>query len=177
MKKSFLSFKSLFGKLLLLMGMVSLLSLTAPTVLANTKPTGELEGKVVYVIDGDTVTVLSDNTQYRIRLNGIDAPEKSQAYGNKSKEYLRSMVYQKYVTVTLYGHDRYGRYIGMIHTDDIDDVNGAMIQAGMAWHYAHYYPSEEYAAYQRDAQEAGLGLWADSNPIPPWEFRKWKRNR
>ena len=177
MQKTIFSFKNIFCKLLFLVGMLGLCFLPRQTVEANTVRTGELEGRVVYVLDGDTVTVLSDNTQYRIRLNGIDAPEKSQPFGRKSKDYLHNLVYQKDVLITLYGTDKYGRHIGILSTEEIDDVNAAMIEAGMAWHYVKYYPSEEYASLQKEAQEAGRGLWADANPIPPWEFRKWRRHK
>ena len=178
MKKNIFSFKNVFGKIMLCLVFLGLLALPFTTAQANTTVTGELTGRVVSVIDGDTVTVLTeDNVQHRIRLNGIDAPEKYQAFGGKARQHLGDLVYKKEVTVTLFGKDKYGRDIGQIATDELDDVNAIMIQDGFAWHYVKYYPSAEYAALQEEAQDNNRGLWADSNPIPPWEFRKWKRNK
>ncbi len=178
MHNGFFNFKNIVGKLFLLLGIVGLLTFSCHTVLANSYVTGELEGLVIHVADGDTITVLTaDNVQHRIRLNGIDAPEKYQAFGGKARQHLDNMVYRKQVTVTLFGKDKYGRDIGKIATDEYDDVNAIMIQDGFAWHYAQFYPSSEYAALQEEAQNESLGLWADPNPIPPWEFRKWKKTQ
>jgi endonuclease YncB( thermonuclease family) len=146
-----------------------ILSLTA---LADT-----LEGKVVGVTDGDTITVLdSDNTQHKIRLAGIDAPEKKQAFGNVSKQQLADRVFQKTVTIDYSKTDRYGRLVGIVLVDG-EDINIQQIEAGLAWHYKKYEREqtpedrERYAAAEGEAREARRGLWREPEPVAPWEFR------
>lgn len=135
-----------------------------------------IQGKVVRISDGDTVTVLMNNQQYKIRLNGIDAPEHSQPFGSKSREYLRDMINQKTVTVTVQGKDRYGRYLGVISTPEIKDVNAEMLKAGCAWHYKQYNKSPNYASYETSAKASKKGLWSEPNPTPPWVFRRQNKN-
>lgn len=108
--------------------------LLAATLLACPSYADTLQGRVVAVTDGDTVTVLdADNTQFKIRLMGIDAPEKKQAFGSKSKESLSSLVFNKQVTIEYSKHDRYGRTIGKIIVDGVD-ANLEQVKVGMAWH-------------------------------------------
>lgn len=135
-------------------------------------------GRVVAVADGDTVTVLDTaKVQRKVRLSGIDAPEKRQPFGTVSRKNLADLVFGKTVTVTYRKVDRYGRQIGVLHVGDID-ANLAQLRAGLAWHYKHYereQPHRERAAYAAAEQEASdrkRGLWRDANPIPPWDFRK-----
>ena len=136
-----------------------------------------LQGLVIKVADGDTVTVLDANKQqHRIRLNWIDAPESKQAFGQKSKKYLDDMVYKKNVTIEYEKKDMYGRILGFIKIDG-KNVNLEMVKAGMAWHYEYYAKNaKEYAEAQKQAKLAKKGLWADPNPIPPWDFRKNAKN-
>jgi endonuclease YncB( thermonuclease family) len=141
-----------------------------------------LTGKVVSVADGDTITVLdASNTQHKIRLSGIDAPEKRQAFGTVSKQYLANMVFNKSVIVSWQKNDRYGRIIGKVLVDDID-VNLEQIKAGMAWFYRQYQKQQpiqdqaDYAAAEQEAKANKLGLWVDEDPIAPWNFRRAKRN-
>jgi endonuclease YncB( thermonuclease family) len=137
-----------------------------------------LQGKVVGVADGDTITVLdATNTQHKIRLQGIDAPEKAQAFGQKSKQSLSQMVQSKQVTVEYQKKDKYGRTVGkVVHNGT--DVCLAQIKLGMAWHYKQYeseQPKEEretYAQTELAARSMAVGIWKDKNPTPPWEFRK-----
>jgi len=136
-----------------------------------------IEGRVVGVTDGDTITVLdADKVQHKIRLAGIDAPEKKQAFGNRSKESLSDLVFDKTVIVETEKRDRYGRQIGKVLVDG-QDVNLVQIERGMAWFYRQY-RSEQSANDQRlyeaaeDAARAGRrGLWRDAEPVPPWDFR------
>lgn len=136
-----------------------------------------LQGRVVAIADGDTVTVLdSNNTQHKIRLMGIDAPEKKQAFGQRSKENLSDLVFNKQVIVEYSKKDRYGRTIGKILVSGVD-ANLEQIKAGMAWHYKQYQkeqtPSDRalYSDAEDRARAGNVGLWADSDPTPPWEFR------
>ncbi len=137
-----------------------------------------LSGRVVGVADGDTVTVLdASNTQFKIRLLGIDAPEKKMPYGNKSKEYLSALVFNKQVTVEYSKKDRYGRTVGKIIVGGLD-ANLAQIKAGMAWHYKQYQREQTvadrglYAQAEEDARGSKRGLWKDADPVAPWDWRK-----
>lgn len=137
-----------------------------------------LQGKVVSVADGDTITVLdSQKTQHKIRLQGIDAPERAQAFGNKSKQSLHEMVHGKQVTVDYQKKDKYGRVVGKILLNNTD-VCLEQLKRGMAWHYKQYaneQPKEDQETYSIAEQQAKTelkGLWKDKQPVPPWEFRK-----
>lgn len=140
-----------------------------------------LVGEVVGLADGDTVTVLDAlKTQHKIRLAGIDAPEKGMPWGQKSKEALSDRVYRRTVTVEWHKQDRYGRLIGKILVDG-QDANLAQVADGMAWHYKEYAQEQtpddraRYAQAELDARSARRGLWAEPDPIPPWAWRKMKR--
>jgi endonuclease YncB( thermonuclease family) len=148
---------------------------------ANTSIANTIVGRVVAVADGDTVTVLdATNTQCKIRLMGIDAPEKKMAFGQKSKAHLSDLVFNKLVTVEYSKRDKYGRTIGKILVDGID-ANLEQVKAGLAWHYKQYQreqSEEDRAAYvlaEELARNESRGLWVDTNPTPPWEWRHTKR--
>jgi endonuclease YncB( thermonuclease family) len=130
-------------------------------------------GDVVGVTDGDTIKVLQGKKQYKIRLNGIDAPEMSQAYGKKSKEYLASLVFGKKVEVIVRDTDRYGRYVGDVLIAG-KSANAELVAAGFAWRYTAYSKDENLAALENAARAKRLGLWADASPVPPWKFRHKK---
>jgi endonuclease YncB( thermonuclease family) len=140
-------------------------------------PISVLSGRVVKVSDGDTITVLNaDNEQKRIRLYGIDAPEKKQPYGEAARKYLADQVAGLDIDVSVYDVDRYGRSVGRIIIDG-SDVNRAMIAAGLAWVYPQYCKIPECAEWKQIEQEAGAarrGLWQEPNPTPPWEWRRKK---
>jgi endonuclease YncB( thermonuclease family) len=138
----------------------------------------ELTGKVVHIADGDTLTVLDTNkVQHKIRLSGIDAPEKSQAFGNKAKEALAEKVHEKTVRVLWKEKDRYGRIVGDVHFGD-RDINREMVHDGFAWWYRQYAPkSKALEQAEAEAKKEKRGLWHDKDPEPPWEFRKQERDR
>ena len=136
-----------------------------------------LLGKVINVADGDTITVLdSGKMQHKIRLAGIDAPEKKQAFGNRSKESLSDMVFDKTVNVETEKRDRYGRQIGKVLVNG-QDVNLVQVERGMAWFYRQYQREQSpndrrlYEAAEDAAKAGKRGLWRDSEPVPPWDFR------
>ncbi|WP_228256191.1 thermonuclease family protein [Aliarcobacter butzleri] len=132
----------------------------------------ELIGKVVKVSDGDTITVLtSDKTQYKIRLNDIDAPEKKQAFGNKSKDNLAKYIAGKTVKVEYKTKDKYKRILGTIYYNNID-INLQQVKDGYAWVYKKYSKNQDYYNAEKVSRENKKGLWIDRNPIAPWEFRK-----
>ena len=131
-----------------------------------------LEGKVVAVLDGDTIEVLDGAKKlHRVRFDGIDAPERGQPFGNRAKSTLSDLVFGKNVRVDTEGPDKYDRTIGRVHVDG-RDAGLAMLEAGVAWHYTKYDQSREYAAGEKSARDARTGLWADRSPVPPWEWRK-----
>jgi len=128
--------------------------------------------RVVGVHDGDTLTCLDEtNTQQKVRLAEIDAPELGQDYGKVSREALAEMVFGKTVTVTEEGKDRYGRWIAHVQVNGID-VNRQQVATGNAWHYADYSRDPTLATLQTDAQTRRLGLWSQPEPVPPWDFRQ-----
>ncbi len=140
-----------------------------------------LTGRVVAVADGDTITILDNtNTQYKIRLSGIDAPEKKQPFGNVSKLSLSGMVYGKQVDVEYDKQDRYGRTVGKVLVNGVD-ANLEQIKRGMAWFYRKYQNELvmddrlSYLHAEEAAQSAKAGLWLEKEPLAPWDFRKSKK--
>lgn len=137
-----------------------------------------VSGIVIGVIDGDTIDILDESkTTHRIRLAGIDAPERRQAFGARSKQTLSEMVYGEMVTVDTDKMDRYQRYVGKVLLDG-RDVNLELVRLGMAWHFKAYereHPMADRTSYsdaENNARQARRGLWRDSNPMAPWEFRR-----
>lgn len=136
-----------------------------------------IAGRVVGVADGDTITLLDgDNVQHKIRLAGIDAPEKKQPFGNRSKESLSELAYDKTVTVETDKRDKYGRQVGKVLVNG-QDVNLVQVERGMAWFYRQYQrelsPNDRrlYEAAEDMAKADKRGLWRDADPVPPWDFR------
>jgi endonuclease YncB( thermonuclease family) len=142
-----------------------------------------LHGRIVRVMDGDTVTLLDENqTLRKIRLAGIDAPESAMPYGLHATLYLVSLVLGKTVEAVTYKQDRYGRTVATLMLGE-QDINLAMIQVGLAWHYKRYaneQPAAEALAYAQAeelARKQNLALWQDSDPNAPWDWRKSRRTR
>ena len=136
-----------------------------------------VEWKVVSVHDGDTLTAIdATNTQHKVRLQGIDAPELRQAFGTKARDRLADLTLRKVVRVNFHDHDRYGRVLADIEAGG-QGVNRQMVAEGMAWHYARYSKDPRLAAAEREARGAGRGLWADKSPAPPWEWRASEKDR
>ncbi|MCZ2174235.1 MAG: thermonuclease family protein [Burkholderiales bacterium] len=151
-----------------------------------------ITGRVVGVADGDTVTVLdADRTQHKIRVAGVDAPEKKQAFGQRSKASMSDLVFGKDVVVMSSKRDRYGRLVGKVLVADPSctartcpktlDAGLAQITTGMAWWYRQYareQSAEDAGAYEFAEQEARgrhAGLWRDADPIAPWDWRRSSR--
>lgn len=138
------------------------------------------QATVVGVSDGDTITALDLNKeQHKIRLQGIDAPEKSQAFGKVSRHHLSQLVFSKLVTIEYEKLDRYQRQVGKVLVNGTD-ANLEQVKNGLAWHYKKYQleqSPEDRQAYSDAEQKArgrGIGLWVEDNPVPPWEFRRKK---
>ena len=138
----------------------------------------EIHGRIVGVTDGDTVTILDeqDNVSFRIRVSDIDAPERNQAFGQKAKEKLSDLVFQKQAIVRFTKIDQYGRVVGKVFVNG-QDASMLMLEAGLAWHYKKYSDDKGYAEAEIQARKAGLGLWRDKEPLPPWEFRQRERQQ
>lgn len=144
-------------------------------LLLSTSTYSQIKGKVVSITDGDTFVVLSEkNEQIKIRLHGIDAPEKKQDYGNTSKLFLSSLIFNKEVIIEYKNLDRYGRTIGITFVEGTN-VNEKMLVEGMAWHFKKYDKNPEWATLENKAKEEKKGLWLQSNPIAPWEWRNRKK--
>lgn len=134
----------------------------------------EINGKVIRVLDGDTIEVLQNQTPVRIRLGNVDAPEKKQAYGRWSANQLKKLIAGKRVAVKYSQTDRYGRIIGQVYTMNGIEASRYMVQSGGAWVYERYNTDNVLPALQQEAREQKRGLWADSQPVPPWEWRRIK---
>lgn len=132
-----------------------------------------ISGSVVAVSDGDTITLLtSEKVQIKIRLYGIDAPESKQAFGQKSKQALSALIFGKTVSADVKDKDRYGRSIAVIEVG-ATNVNEEQVKEGMAWWYRTYAKKDaRLAQLEGEARAAKLGLWSESDPVPPWEFRR-----
>lgn len=123
----------------------------------------------------------ASNQQHKIRLAGIDAPEKKQPFGDRSKQHLAQMVFNKAVTVEWNKQDRFGRTVGKVIVNGVD-ANLEQIKAGMAWWYEKYRREQSerdqylYSAHEQEAKAKRIGLWSDSNPAPPWDWRKERKS-
>ena len=134
----------------------------------------ECSVKVVGVTDGDTFKGLtSDNQQVKCRIYGIDAPEKKQDFGQRSKQYLSDLIFGKTVKIKIQGKS-WDRAVVWCYTADGKDISAEMLCAGMAWHYKQYSNDSEYAELENAARRQKIGLWADKSPVAPWKFRKKK---
>lgn len=133
------------------------------------------KGKSIKVDDGDTFTFLSSRkSTYRIRLEGIDAPEKGMPYAKKSKEFLAALLLDQAIEVQVVSVDRYGRYVCKVFCDG-KEVNLLMLQAGYAWHYSQYNKDQSLARAEAKAREEQKGLWQNKNPLAPWTVRAYRR--
>ncbi len=137
----------------------------------NTARAEEFSAKVIAVLDGDTVLIRRSNSLVKIRLAGIDAPEKAQIFGETSKRSLSGMVLGKQVKVNSRAVDQYGRMVAHLSVNGLD-VNAEQIRRGMAWEYSNFHSNQALIALQEEARQAPRGLWAQGNPTPPWDWRK-----
>jgi micrococcal nuclease len=128
-------------------------------------------GECVRIIDGDTIEVMNGTTSERIRLYGIDCPEKKQDFSRKATQFTGAMVFRKTVEIVPVSTDRWGRTIAYVNVDG-KSLNKELMKAGMAWWFRKYAPTDdEFGKLEKEACEARLGLWSDPCPIPPWNWR------
>ena len=137
-----------------------------------------MEGRVVGISDGNTITILDDaKTQHKIRFAGIDAPERKQPYGDRSRQSLAALVFQKRVELRCHKKDRYGREVCAVY-EGLRDVGLEQIRQGMAWHYKEYQHEQStqdrlmYRDEEDSAKASRAGLWKDAKAVPPWEWRR-----
>ena len=148
----------------------------APFIQDSSLSTNQFFGKVVRILDGDTIEVLHEGRGEKVRLAEIDCPEKSQAFGQRAKQFTSELVFGKEVTVQILGFDRNRRTIGNVHLLDGTSLNRELVNAGFAWWYRNYSHDQSIRELETAARAVKRGLWEDPDPIPPWEFRKSKRH-
>ena len=129
------------------------------------------------VLDGDTIEVLNGHHAERIRLSGIDCPEKGQAFGKRAKQAASELVYGKEVTLQTFGKDKYKRTIANVILPDGTNVNHTLVKDGWCWWFRKYAPGNTVLeGLEKEAREARKGLWVDPRPVPPWEWRAQRRD-
>jgi endonuclease YncB( thermonuclease family) len=133
-----------------------------------------LQGKVVNVSDGDTLTILVERQQVKVRLSEIDAPELKQAFGQRSRESLGELCGRHAAVVYASGKDRFGRVLGRVECGGVD-ANAEQVRRGMAWVFDRYVTDRGLYALQNGARVARLGLWSDAAPTAPWDWRAQNR--
>ncbi len=133
-----------------------------------------LSGYVVGITDGDTLTLLVDRTQHKIRLAEIDTPERGQPWGTRARQALADKVFQKDVVVEVVDIDRYDRLVGKIWLGT-RDINREMVSEGHAWAYRQYLNDQSLLKDEAKAKEQGIGLWSVAGPVAPWEWRRGTR--
>ena len=156
-------------------------AVVALSILTTTINAETLIGRVIGIADGDTLTLLdATNAQHKIRLSGIDSPEKSQPFGQHCKKSLSDLAYDRLATVESNKLDRYGRVIGKVWVES-QDVNLEQIRRGCGWHYKKYQNEQSlddrlsYNNAEESARSNKIGLWTDNTPVPPWDWRAERR--
>lgn len=135
---------------------------------------------IVGIADGDTLTARCGEPgayqRVKIRLAEIDAPEKGQAFGQRSKQHLSDLCFQQQATITPRTQDRYGRTVARVRCQN-QDASQAMVKAGMAWAFTRYLTDPSIKDAEQVAKASGLGLWGDRDPVPPWEYRTLRKSQ
>ncbi len=135
-----------------------------------------VSGKVIAIIDGDTYDILlQDNKTVRVRMEGIDAPERGMPYYQKSKKYLSDLCYGKHIKIKITGVDDYKRILAYSYLEDGRELSQEMIKAGLAWHYKKYNSDKTLSYLEKKARNQKKGLWSEKNPMPPWTNRRLHR--
>ena len=137
-----------------------------------------ITGKVVAITDGDTFKLLTqDSTVIRVRLANIDCPEKKQPFSAKAKAFVSDAIFNKNVVIEVLKKDRYRRSIANVKYDDSLHLNYEIVKNGLAWHYVKYSKDTILQKLEDKARASKIGLWADKNAIPPWEWRANKKKK
>ena len=146
-------------------------------LLLSSEAYADFNGRVVGVADGDTITVLHNGRGEKIRLYGIDCPEKRQAFGTKAKQFTSALTFGKDVTIIEHGLDKYRRTLGDVILANGQNVNRELVKAGLAWWYRKYSKDQSLGELEAQARQAKLGLWADKDPVAPWCYRKQQKEQ
>ena len=137
-----------------------------------------ITGKVVGIMDGDTFKLLTaDSTLISVRLANIDCPEKKQAFSAKATEFTSEAIFGQTVTINVQSKDRYRRFIANVIYGDSLSLCHELVKNGLAWHYIRYSSDKTLQAMEDKARKSKVGLWQDSNPVAPWEFRDSKKKK
>jgi micrococcal nuclease len=140
---------------------------------ATEEPPSTLSGKVTGIKDGDTIDILYNDKKLTIRLAHIDCPEKKQPYRQTAKKFISDKCFGQTVTIQHKNeYDRSKRLIGEVISPSGENLNKALVKAGLAWHFKKYSTDRVYAALEKEARKQRIGLWSEANPVAPWEWRK-----
>ena len=131
--------------------------------------------KVIGISDGDSFKVLSKNQKLKIRIHGIDSPERNMPFYLTSKKYLSQLIFNQYIFIKIKSRDQYHRYIANVFLPNGQNIANEMVKNGYAWHYVRYSNDKQLAENQIFAKNNKMGLWYDKNPTPPWVYRKMKK--
>ncbi len=148
-----------------------LCTLLASSILPAGAKIETFKGKVVGVSDGDTISVLVHGNVRKIRLNGVDCPEKTQAFGQQAKLFTSKKSFSKTVKIVSTGHDRYRRFLADVILPDGSNLNDLLLEHGYAWWYSKFSKDEHRHELEEIARKQKRGLWQDSNAAAPWEYR------
>jgi micrococcal nuclease len=146
--------------------------ITLETISQKNAPNPNQTYKVIGILDGDTYDILIDNQSVRIRVDGIDAPEKGMPFSKVSKKYLSKLCFEKFIKIKKTSDDGRGRWVCRGYTPEGLDISEEMIRAGLAWHYKKFSSDIKLAELEVEARSKKIGLWTEPNPIAPWEIRK-----
>ncbi|HOY30358.1 MAG TPA: thermonuclease family protein [Bacteroidales bacterium] len=137
----------------------------------------KIKGRIIAVVDGDTYDILLKNKRkIRVRMEGIDAPEKGMSFYRAAKNHLARLCLLKTATVKITGRDKHERFLGFTYLDDGTELSHEMIKSGLAWHFKKYNSDADLSALEKEAKKSAVGLWSEKNPVAPWEIRKLRRN-
>ncbi len=164
--------------IIIVAGLLSFFNRNSPEILDQPKndPTSDLTGQVLTVADGDTITLRVDGDRVKVRIQGIDCPERDQPFGKEAGDFVKDLVLNREVEVKSLGKDQYDRVLGEVSIDG-KNLNKELLKNGYAWWYErHARDRTDYRDLQEEAREANRGLWSDPEAIPPWEFRRNRSN-
>lgn len=157
--------------------LVLVVTVSCNSISGDKRESASNTGKVISILDGDTYDILVEgNRTIRVRMEGIDAPEKGMPFYRVAKNYLGNLCFNKNVRLEVTGKDNHGRTLAFSYLDDGKELSHEMIQAGLAWHFKKYSTDSVLSNLEIEARNNKLGLWVDKNPMPPWENRRLHRD-
>jgi len=144
-------------------------------IVVSLRPNDSITTTVIYVSDGDTIQVNTSSSVFKVRIYGIDCPEKSQPYGPEARSFTTAQTLGKSVTLRIHDKDRYGRIIASVKLPNGDDLAESLLKNGLAWWYRQYAPHNwNLSNLEVEARNKKVGLWSKESPVPPWIFRAEK---